>query len=283
MAEATRAPRSPRDRSCAEDLAAPAMERLLAVMARLRDPSSGCPWDLEQSFATIAPYTIEEAYEVADAIQRDDLDNLREELGDLLFQVVFHSQMAEEAGVFRFEDVAAGMADKMIRRHPHVFADAEERDAESQTLAWEEQKAAERAEKLRGDPSVLANVPLALPALTRAEKLMKRAARVGFDWPTIDGVFAKIDEELAETRDAVSEGDCDHIAEEIGDLLSTIVNLARKLNVDPEAALRASNSKFERRFRHVEQRLLSNGSSVEEADLDAMEALWLEAKLQERA
>lgn len=272
-----------RDLARAEDLEAPAIERLLSVMARLRNPDGGCPWDLEQDFATIAPYTIEEAYEVADAIQRGDLQDLREELGDLLFQVVFHSQMAEEQGAFRFEDVAAGMADKMIQRHPHVFGDADERDAESQTRAWEAQKAEERAEKLKDDPSVLANVPLALPALTRAEKLMKRAARVGFDWPTIGGVFAKIDEELAEAREAVDEGDPAHIAEEIGDLLSTVVNLARKLEVDPEAALRASNAKFERRFRAIEQKLAERNSSVEEADLDAMEALWLEAKMEERS
>ncbi len=277
------APSTLRDLTLAEDPAAPAMERLLSVMARLRNRDGGCPWDLEQNFGTIVPYTIEEAYEVADAIQREDLNDLREELGDLLFQVVFHSQMAEEEGAFRFEDVAAGMADKMVRRHPHVFGDADERDAASQTRAWEAQKAAERAEKLKDDPSVLANVPLALPALTRAEKLMKRAARVGFDWPTIEGVFAKIDEELAEAREAVDEGDPAHIAEEIGDLLSTVVNLARKLEVDPEAALRASNAKFERRFRSIEQRLSERGSSVEEADLDAMEALWLEAKLAERA
>lgn len=273
----------PRDLTLAEDESAPAMERLLAVMGRLRNPDGGCPWDLEQDFNSIAPYTIEEAYEVADAIERGDLDDLREELGDLLFQVVFHSQMAEEQGAFRFEDVAAGMADKMIRRHPHVFGDADERDAQTQTRAWEAQKAAERAEKLKDDPSVLANVPLALPALTRAEKLMKRAARVGFDWPTIEGVFAKIDEELAETREAVDEGDAAHIAEEIGDLLSTVVNLARKLAVDPEDALRASNAKFERRFRYIEQRLIEQSSSVEEADLDAMEALWLDAKNQERS
>ena len=281
-ARTARTPAAPRDAALAEDETAPAMARLLAVMARLRDPDGGCPWDLEQDFATIAPYTIEEAYEVADAIQRGHLDDLCEELGDLLFQVVFHSRMAEEAGAFCFEDVAAGMAEKMIRRHPHVFGEAEERDADSQTRAWEAQKAAERAEKRKDDPSVLADLPLALPALTRAEKLMKRAARVGFDWPTIEGVFAKIDEELAETREAVDEGDADHVAEEIGDLLSTVVNLARKLDVDPEAALRDSNAKFERRFRFVEQKLEAKGSSVEEADLDAMEALWLEAKREER-
>jgi MazG family protein len=272
-----------RNLSAAEDRSAPAMERLLAVMARLRDPQSGCPWDLEQTFETIARYTIEEAYEVADAIERQDMADLKEELGDLLFQAVFHSQIAEEAGAFRFEDVAAGMADKMVRRHPHVFAGAEERDAASQTLAWEAQKAAERAEKIRDDRSVLANVPLALPALTRAEKLMKRAARVGFDWPDLEGVFAKIDEELAETREAVDEGDPVHIAEEIGDLLSTVVNLARRLDVDPEDAMRAANVKFERRFRFVEHGLVKRGVDLDEADLPMMEALWLEAKQSERA
>jgi tetrapyrrole methylase family protein/MazG family protein/ATP diphosphatase len=209
--------------------------------------------------------------------------DLKEELGDLLFQAVFHSQIAEEAGAFRFEDVAAGMADKMVRRHPHVFAGAEERDAASQTLAWEAQKAAERAEKIRDDRSVLANVPLALPALTRAEKLMKRAARVGFDWPDLEGVFAKIDEELAETREAVDEGDPVHIAEEIGDLLSTVVSLARRLDVDPEDAMRAANVKFERRFRFVEHGLVKRGVDLDEADLPMMEALWLEAKQSERA
>lgn len=265
-----------------QDLTAPAMERLLHVMARLRDPNGGCPWDLERTYETIAPYTIEEAYEVADAIARGDMDDLKEELGDLLFQVVFHSQMAAEDGAFAFDDVALVMVDKMIRRHPHVFGDASERDAQSQTVAWEAQKAAERAAKGGGDTSVLSNIPLALPALTRSEKLMKRAARVGFDWPNLEGVFAKIDEELAETREAVAEGDQAHIAEEIGDLLATVVNLARTLSVDPEAALRAANTKFERRFRAVEQGLIAQGSSVEEADLDAMEALWLEAKRSER-
>lgn len=281
-AKAPARPAHPRDPAIAEDPDAPAIERLLSVMARLRDPDTGCPWDVEQSFATIAPYTIEEAYEVADAIQRSDMDDLREELGDLLFQVVFHSQMAQEAGAFRFEDVAAGMADKMVRRHPHVFGDADERDAASQTVAWEAQKAAERAEKLKDDLSVLANVPLALPALTRCEKLMKRAARVGFDWPNLDGVFAKIEEELAEVREAIDEADKAHISEEIGDLLATVVNLARKLEIDPEDAMRTANAKFERRFRAVEQKLAARHSSVDEADLAAMEALWLEAKQDER-
>ncbi len=281
-AKAPARPAHPRDPAIAEDPDAPAIERLLSVMARLRDPDTGCPWDVEQSFATIAPYTIEEAYEVADAIQRSDMDDLREELGDLLFQVVFHSQMAQEAGAFRFEDVAAGMADKMVRRHPHVFGDADERDAASQTVAWEAQKAAERAEKLKDDLSVLANVPLALPARTRCEQLMQRGARVGVDWPNLDGVFAKIEEELAEVREAIDEADKAHISEEIGDLLATVVNLARKLEIDPEDAMRTANAKFERRFRAVEQKLAARHSSVDEADLAAMEALWLEAKQDER-
>lgn len=254
------------------------IDRLIAVMAKLRDPDGGCPWDLEQDFRSIARYTIEEAYEVVDAIERADMADLKEELGDLLLQVVFHSRMAEEAGDFRFEDVADAIAEKMIRRHPHVFGTAVERDSESQTRAWEAQKAAEREAKDGGDVSVLANVPVALPALTRSEKLMKRAARVGFDWPDVEGVMAKIDEELAEVREAVAEGDAAHIHEEIGDLLSTVVNAARKLGVDPETALRDANAKFERRFRAVEQQLGTKGSSIHEADLDAMEAEWQSAK-----
>jgi len=254
------------------------IDRLIAVMAKLRDPDGGCPWDLEQDFRSIARYTIEEAYEVVDAIERADMADLKEELGDLLLQVVFHSRMAEETGDFRFEDVADAIGEKIIRRHPHVFGTAQERDSESQTRAWEAQKAAEHAAKGGEDISVLANVPVALPALTRSEKLMKRAARVGFDWPDVEGVMAKIDEELAEVREAVAEGDAAHIHEEVGDLLSTVVNAARKLGVDPETALRDANAKFERRFRAVEQQLADKGSSVHEADLDAMEAEWLTAK-----
>ncbi|WP_440959904.1 nucleoside triphosphate pyrophosphohydrolase [Oceanicaulis sp. LC35] len=259
----------------------PALERLLAIMDRLRDPDGGCPWDIEQSFATIAPYTIEEAYEVADAIERKDMADLKDELGDLLFQVVFHSQMAEEIGAFRFEDVANAISEKMLRRHPHVFADADERDSQSQITAWETQKAKERAEKADLDPSVLANLPVALPALLRAEKISKRAARVGFDWPDVSQVLDKIDEELAEVRDALTEGDRGHIQEEIGDLLFAIANLSRKLQMDPETALRDANAKFERRFRGVEARLLAEGSSVQEADLEAMEAMWLSVKQDE--
>ncbi|KAA5805490.1 nucleoside triphosphate pyrophosphohydrolase [Alkalicaulis satelles] len=258
------------------------MERLLSVMEALRDPDGGCAWDLEQDFASIAPYTLEEAYEVCDAIARGDMGDLREELGDLLLQVVFHSQMAEEAGHFRFEDVAEAITDKMIRRHPHVFAGASVRDAAEQTRAWEVQKAEERAGKSNEDNSLLANIPLALPALVRAEKLTKRAARVGFDWPSAERVFDKLDEELAEVREALAAGDQDHVAEELGDLLFVIANLARKLGADPEAALRAANAKFERRFRQIEDALEGQGKTCAEASLDEMEALWLAAKRTER-
>ncbi|PWE17829.1 nucleoside triphosphate pyrophosphohydrolase [Marinicauda salina] len=257
------------------------MARLLAIMARLRDPETGCPWDVEQTFATIAPYTIEEAYEVADAIERGDMEELRGELGDLLFQVVFHSRMAEEAGAFAFDDVARAIADKMIRRHPHVFGAAEERDAESQTRAWEAQKAEERA--ARGHESILEDVPHALPALMRAEKLTKRAARVGFDWPDAERVFDKLDEETDELRGAIESGDQDHVAEELGDLLFVCANLARTLGVDPEDALRGANSKFERRFKSVERDLKSAGRRAEDASLDEMEALWVKAKNAEKS
>jgi len=264
------------------DPAADPMARLLSIMEALRDPEGGCPWDLEQDFRSIAPYTLEEAYEVCDAIERGDMTDLREELGDLLLQVVFHSQMAQEAGYFRFEDVAAGISDKMLRRHPHVFGDGEERDAASQTRAWEAQKAQERASKGSPDTSLLANIPLALPALVRAEKLTRRAARVGFDWPSAEEVFSKLDEELGEVREAIASGDQDHVAEELGDLLFVISNLSRKLSVDPEAALRSANAKFERRFRWIEQRLAAEGKTCSDVDLDVMESHWLEAKLEER-
>jgi len=260
-----------------------AMQRLLAIMARLRDPKTGCPWDVEQSFPTIAPYTIEEAYEVADAIDRGDMADLKDELGDLMFQVVFHSQMASEQGDFAFEDVVDAISDKMIRRHPHVFGDADERDAAEQTQAWEAQKAVERAAKGRQDASVLADLPVALPALKRAGKLTKRAARVGFDWPGVAQVFDKLDEELGELKEAMAEGDPTHIAEEMGDLLFVLANLARKLDVEPETALRDANAKFERRFRYIEQNIEKTGVTLEEASLDQMETLWLDAKAVERA
>jgi MazG family protein len=256
--------------------------RLLEIMARLRDPETGCPWDVEQDFASIAPYTIEEAYEVADAISRGDVNDLREELGDLLLQVVFHSQMADEAGLFDFSSVANAISDKMIRRHPHVFSDAIERDSRTQTAAWETQKAAERAAKGTQDASLLADIPLALPALKRAEKLTKRAARVGFDWPDAERVFEKFEEEAAELRAALKAGDAENAAEEMGDILFVCANLARKLDIDPEAALRAANAKFDRRFRSIEKALEDKGEKLAEATLETMEGLWLVAKAAEK-
>lgn len=252
-------------------------------MKRLRDPETGCPWDVEQDFATIAPYTIEEAYEVADAIHRGDMKELKDELGDLLFQVIFHSQMADEAGLFGFDDVAQAITDKMVRRHPHVFGECDGRNAEQQTQAWEAMKAQERADKAAGDQSALANVPVGLPALTRAEKLTKRAARVGFDWPSANEVFDKLDEELGEVREAIEDGDQDHIAEEVGDLLFVMANLARKLGVDPETALRDANYKFDRRFRGVEDALTAKGTSPKAVSLEAMEAEWVAVKHAEKA
>ena len=254
------------------------IEQLKQLMAILRDREIGCPWDVEQDFRSIAPYTIEEAYEVADAIARDDMSDLRDELGDLLFQVIFHSQMAKEASHFEFDDVARAITDKMVRRHPHVFGDADARTSEGQTLAWEAQKAAERAQKKDKDPSVLADVPVGLPALTRAEKLTKRAARVGFDWPDVNQVFDKLDEEIAEVKDAIAENDPDHVAEELGDMLFVMANLARKLGVDPETALREANYKFERRFRGVERNINTKQGEIADATLEEMEAEWQAVK-----
>ncbi|MFZ4602170.1 MAG: nucleoside triphosphate pyrophosphohydrolase [Caulobacterales bacterium] len=258
-----------------------AIDALVALMARLRDPADGCPWDVAQSFETIAPYTIEEAYEVADAIARGSLPDLREELGDLLFQVIFHARMAEEQGAFGFADVAEAITTKMRARHPHVFGDAAARDAEAQTHAWEAQKAAERAAK-RPDAGVLDDVPVALPALMRAEKLAKRAARIGFDWPTPDEVLEKLTEELDEVAQARADGDQDGVAEEIGDLLFVVANLARKLKVDPEDALRRANDKFARRFRFIEAALRARGVQGEVRPLVELEALWRDAKAAER-
>ncbi len=256
------------------------MARLIAIMARLRDPDGGCPWDLEQTFATIAPYTIEEAYEVADAIERGDMGELKDELGDLLLQVVYHARMAEEAGDFAFAEVAAAVADKMVRRHPHVFGAEEVRDAADQTARWEAIKASERAGKGQAK-SALDGVPLALPALTRATKLTRRAARVGFDWPTTAEVTAKVREELAEVEAEIAAGDLDKAREELGDLLFACANLARKLEVEPEAALRAANAKFVRRFAHIEARLAAQDRGPEQSDLAEMDALWNEAKAAE--
>ncbi|MBW3566736.1 MAG: nucleoside triphosphate pyrophosphohydrolase [Proteobacteria bacterium] len=247
------------------------IDALLELMRRLRDTESGCPWDREQTFSSIAPYTVEEAYEVEDAIQRNDLVDLKSELGDLLFQVVFHAQMASEQDAFTFDDVVNGLVEKMTRRHPHVFADADVRDAEVQTRAWEDMKAEER----KAGAGVLDDVPKNLPALMRAKKLSKRAGRAGFEWPDMEGVFAKIDEELAELREAVAANtDREHINEELGDFLFTITNLARYLKVDPEAALRGTNAKFERRFRAVETELARRGRTPAESTLEEMDVIW---------
>src|SRR5262245_28493831 len=254
--------------------------RLLDIMARLRDPQRGCPWDLEQTFRTIAPYTIEEAYEVADAIERDDLASLRGELGDLLFQVVFHAQMASERSAFAFDDVVAAICDKLERRHPHVFGEARIDSAAAQTVAWEEQK---RLERERASASVLDDVPLALPALTRANKLGKRAALVGFEWPDVAGALDKLDEELGELRKEVAEqAGAAAIANELGDVLFCVVNVCRYLGIDPETALRGANSKFERRFGYVERRLREQGRSAREATLEEMDRLWDEGKEREK-
>jgi nucleoside triphosphate diphosphatase len=263
------------------------IERLLFVMARLRDPERGCPWDLEQDFSTIAPYTIEEAYEVADAIARGDLEHLEGELGDLLLQVVYHAQMAKEAGLFDFDDVAATIADKMVRRHPHVFGAATVESAEAQSHAWEATKAREREARAGGRGErhrLLDDVPLGLPALVRAAKLQKRAARVGFDWPQAAQVLDKIEEEIAELRAELERpAAAERLGDEIGDLLFAVVNLARHLGVDGEAALRGSNAKFERRFGAIEDALGSRGRGLEDASLDQMEELWQRAKAAERS
>jgi nucleoside triphosphate diphosphatase len=266
----------------------PPMQRLLAIMARLRDPEGGCPWDLEQDFASIAPYTIEEAYEVADAIadlrdETGDMAHLRDELGDLLLQVVFHSQMAAEQDAFDFEAVAEAISDKMIKRHPHVFGIEHFRSTEAQTIAWEEQKAIERAQLAasEGRPeSALDGVASALPALTRALKIQKRAARVGFDWPDVAPVLAKIDEEMAELRVEMKAGDAAAMADELGDLIFSMVNLARHLEIDPEAALRAASDKFAGRFRHLEADLAAQGIKPAALAIEQLEEAWVEAKKQ---
>jgi nucleoside triphosphate diphosphatase len=249
------------------------LDTLRAIMKALRTPETGCPWDLEQDFATIAPYTIEEAYEVADAIQSGDRAHLCEELGDLLLQPIYHAQMAEEEGSFTFEDVVEGVVTKMIRRHPHVFGDEEARSATLAKTFWEDNKAKEKS----GQPSkgLLDSVPLALPGLTRALKLQAKAAKVGFDWPSVDNVYDKIAEEIAEFRTAPE----DEKAEEFGDLLFALANVARHLGIDPEAALRSTNAKFQRRFAHIEQRLAETGKQPKDSSLAEMDSLWDEAKL----
>ena len=270
----------------AQNAPAAALLNLLTLMAQLRDPDTGCPWDVQQDFASIAPYTIEEAYEVADAIARGDIADLRDELGDLLLQVVFHARIAEEAGHFDFTAVAAAISDKLVRRHPHVFGDQGKISAATQSASWESLKAAERAANAaaKGRPeSVLDGVPLPFPALLRAYKLQRRAARVGFDWPELAPVAAKVEEEWAElTAEIDNAGDQARLTEEVGDLLFAVVNLARHLEIDPEAALRAGNAKFERRFRAVEDGFREKGRQMAAASLEDMEVLWDAAKASEK-
>ena len=260
------------------------LDDLLRVMARLRDPETGCPWDVEQSFATIAPYTIEEAYEVADAISRGDLDDLKDELGDLLLQVVYHAQMASEQQRFDFGDVADAITAKMIRRHPHVFKDPSRRAEFLNTDFWRRKKGEEKAERVkRGPSSVLDDVPVAFPALTRAVKLQKGAAEVGFDWPSLAPVLAKAEEEIGELKAALDGGlPAKNVAEEFGDLLFVMANVARHLGIDPEAALRAANAKFVRRFESIEDALAADGRKPQDSTLEEMDALWDAAKAAER-
>ncbi len=257
-----------------------AIEALRDVMAALRTPLSGCPWDLEQTFETIAPYTIEEAYEVADAIARNDISDLREELGDLLFQVIFHSRIAEEAGHFSVQDVTADITAKMLRRHPHVFGTVKLGEVGGERKLWEDLKAEERAAKSQSEKpkGVLDGVALALPALQRAEKLQSRAARVGFDWPDVSGALAKVHEEITEILEQINIGDQQALAEEIGDLLFAVVNVARKCGIDSEAALRAGNAKFIRRFQAMDVLATSRGQIFAELDLTAQDALWNDVK-----
>ena len=253
------------------------VQRLIEIMARLRDPQSGCPWDLAQTWATIVPHTIEEAYEVAEAVAQDDPALVRDELGDLLFQVVFQSRIAEERGLFGFDDVANGIADKLQRRHPHVFGDARIGSAEEQTLAWEEHKRRERLAKGKSE-SALEGVTLGLPALTRASKLGQRASRAGFDWSAVDGVLAKLREEIGELEHEIAVRDPGAIEDELGDMLFALAQLARHLRVDPEAALRRANGKFERRFRTLEGYLAAEGRRTSDADAAELDALWERAK-----
>ncbi|SLN16087.1 Nucleoside triphosphate pyrophosphohydrolase [Roseovarius albus] len=257
------------------------MPRLLEIMRKLRDPESGCPWDIEQDFATIAPYTIEEAYEVADAIERQEWSELKSELGDLLLQTVFHAQIAQDKGLFAFDEIVNGISDKMVARHPHVFGDENRnKSAEQQTKDWEAIKAAERAAQAQN--GVLDGVAVGLPALLRAVKLQKRAARVGFDWPETTQVLDKIAEEVAELKDASANSTPDHVEEEFGDLLFVMANLARHMNIDPESALRRANAKFTRRFERIEALLAQSGKAPHDSDLEEMDALWDQAKAEEK-
>lgn len=254
------------------------LDRIIDIMRRLRDPETGCPWDVEQDFSTIAPYTIEEAYEVADAVQRGNTDDIRDELGDLLLQVVFQSRIAEEAGLFTLADVARSISDKMVDRHPHVFGDEDRPQVEEQSGRWEAIKAAERAS--RGKTGVLDDVAAGLPPMLRAMKLQKRAARVGFDWTQMDDIIAKLHEETDELRSEVTREQVnqDRVMDEVGDVLFVAVNLARRAGVDPETALMGCNSKFEQRFRYIENESEKNGYSIQDMSLDQMEALWQQAK-----
>jgi MazG family protein len=258
------------------------LQKLLDIMAQLRDPKDGCAWDVEQTFETIAPYTVEEAYEVAEAIDNNDMESLKDELGDLMFQAVFHARMAEEAGYFNFSDVIDAISDKMIRRHPHVFGDENYRDAEEQTVAWEEQKARERAEKKQ--KSILDGVTVGLPALTRAVKLQKRAARVGFDWPSTSGVIDKLNEEMLELSEELiaDKQDQEKIEEEFGDMMFVYANLARHLKIDPEQALKKANNKFTRRFNKIEQEIVNKESSFGQYSLNELEEFWQQAKIEEK-
>jgi len=253
------------------------IDRLLGIMARLRDPEHGCPWDREQTWGSIVPHTIEEAYEIAEAVERGDVDQVRDELGDLLFQVVFQSRIAQEQGLFRFDDVADAISNKLERRHPHVFGDATIGSAAEQTAAWEEHKAAERRAK-GGAAGALDGVTLGLPALVRAAKLGRRAAQVGFDWPGAAGVLEKVREEIEELQRALATGDSAHVREELGDLLFSVAQLSRHLDVDPEAALRDAGGKFERRFRRIEAFLAEEDRTAADASMAELEALWARAK-----
>lgn len=254
-------------------------QRLLHVMQQLRDPESGCSWDKKQNFTSLIPYTLEEAYEVVDAIERDDMQDLQSELGDLLFQVVFHSQLAEEQGLFDFEQVAGGIADKLTRRHPHVFSDVVYANEVEQKQAWEILKAAERAEKEAENHTILSGVAKNLPALVQCKKIQDRAANHGFDWVEVEPVYDKVLEELDEVKEAWESGDQGHIEEEIGDLLLVVVNLARHMNVDPEQALKKSTQKFTKRFQYIEQKVEQSGREVRKCELSELDALWNEAKI----
>ena len=257
------------------------IERILNVMAALRHPETGCPWDLQQDFASIAPYTLEEAYEVTDAIERGDMDDLKDELGDLLLQVVFHARMAEESDLFDFDDVVNAISDKMIRRHPHVFGDADADNPEAVRQSWEEIKAQEKAEKGKSEAdSLMDDIPLALPGLSRAVKIQNRAARIQFDWPDIEPVFDKLQEEIGEVREAIKSGSADAMEDEIGDLLFVVANIARHLKIDPEKAVRRTNGKFISRFKHLEAQAAQ--SDKETLTLEELETFWQAAKKAEK-